>query len=61
RHIERTNARHNALNPLQRCHERKEDVANAHFNLADAIVTIRSLIRQAWFLYRWNTRSTRRP
>ncbi|MFF5075390.1 IS5/IS1182 family transposase, partial [Micromonospora olivasterospora] len=48
-------------NPLQRCHERKEDVANAHFNLADAIVTIRSLIRQAWFLYRWNTRPTRRP
>ncbi|MBQ0906981.1 IS5/IS1182 family transposase, partial [Micromonospora sp. U21] len=31
------------------------------FDLADAIITIRSLIRQAWILYRWDTRPTRRP
>lgn len=28
---------------------------------ADAIITVRSLIRQAWTLYRWDTRSTLRP
>ncbi|MEU4645778.1 IS5 family transposase [Micromonospora sp. NPDC023814] len=52
RHVERTNAWHNAFNRLQRCYERKEDVVN--FDLADAIITIRSLIRQAWILYRWD-------
>ncbi|MBQ0907071.1 IS5 family transposase [Micromonospora sp. U21] len=60
-HVERTNAWHNAFNRLQRCYERKEDVVNAYFDLADAIITIRSLIRQAWILYRWDTRPTRRP
>ncbi|MEU4482348.1 IS5 family transposase [Micromonospora sp. NPDC023966] len=60
-HVERTNAWHNAFNRLQRCYERKEDVIHAYFDLADAIITIRSLIRQAWTLYRWDTRSTRRP
>lgn len=60
-HVERTNAWHNAFNRLQRCYERKEDVIHAYFDLADAIITVRSLIRQAWTLYRWNTRSTRRP
>ncbi len=52
---------HNAFNRLQRCYERKEDVVNAYFDLADAVITIRSLIRQAWILYRWDTRPTRRP
>lgn len=60
-HIERTNAWHNAFNRLQRCYERKEDVIHAYFDLADTIITIRSLIRQAWTLYRWDTRSGRRP
>ncbi|MEU1238475.1 IS5 family transposase [Micromonospora aurantiaca] len=60
-HIERTNAWHNAFNRLQRCYERKKDVINAFFDLADAIITVRSLIRQAWILYRWKTRPTRRP
>ncbi|MEH1017973.1 IS5 family transposase, partial [Micromonospora sp. CPCC 206060] len=59
-HIERTNAWHNAFNRLQRCYERKEDVIHAYFDLADTIIIIRSLIRQAWTLYRWNTRPTRR-
>ncbi|MEW2386689.1 IS5 family transposase [Micromonospora sp. NPDC047707] len=60
-HVERTNAWHNAFNRLQRCYERKEDVINAFFDLADAIITVRSLIRQAWTLYRWKTRPARRP
>ncbi|MDZ5445139.1 IS5 family transposase [Micromonospora sp. 4G57] len=60
-HIERTNAWHNAFNRLQRCYERKESVVHAYFDLADAIITIRSLIRQAWISRRWDTRPTRRP
>jgi hypothetical protein len=32
---------------LQRCHERREEVIDAFFDLADAIITLRSLIRQA--------------
>jgi transposase len=59
--VERTNAWHNAFNRLQRCYERREIVIDAFFDLADAIITIRSLIRQAWTLYRWDTRPPRRP
>jgi hypothetical protein len=29
--------------------------------LADAIITVRSLIRQAWITYRWDDRPARRP
>jgi transposase len=46
-HAERTNAWHNAFGRLQRCCERREDVTDSFFNLADAIITVRSLIRQA--------------
>jgi len=53
-HVERTNAWHNAFNRLQRCYERNEDVIDAFFDLADAIITVRRLIRQAWTLYRWD-------
>ena len=60
-HVERTNAWHNAFNRLQRCYERREDVIDAFFDLADAIITVRSLIRQAWTTYRWDTRPARRP
>ena len=45
-HVERTNAWHNAFNRLQRCYERNEDVIDAFFDLADAIITVRSLIRR---------------
>ena len=47
-HVERTNAWHNSFNRLQRCYERREAVVAAYFDLADAIITVRSLIRQAW-------------
>jgi transposase len=60
-HVERTNAWHNAFNRLQRCYERREIVIDAFFDLADTIITVRSLIRKAWTLYRWDTRPARRP
>ena len=60
-HVERTNAWHNAFNRLQRCYERNEEVIDAFFDLADVIITVRSLIRQAWTLYRWDDRPARRP
>jgi len=59
--VERTNAWHNAFNRLQRCYERRENVIDAYFDLADAVITVRSLIRQSWTTYRWDTRPTRRP
>jgi transposase len=60
-HVERTNAWHNAFSRLQRCYERRENVINAFFDLADTIITMRSLIRQAWTTFRWDKRPARRP
>ena len=60
-HVERTNSWHNGFNRLQRCYERKEDVIDAFFDLADTIITVRSMIRQSWTLYRWHGRPTKRP
>ena len=51
----------NNFNRLQRCYERNEDVIDAFFDLADAIITLRRLIREAWTLYRWAGRPVRRP
>lgn len=59
--VERTNAWHNAFNRLQRCYERREPVIDAYFDLADAIIVVRRLIRRAWTTHRWGTRPTRRP
>jgi IS5 family transposase len=59
-HVERTNAWHNAFSRLQRCYERREEVIDAFFDLADAIITVRSLIRQAWTTYRWDARPAHR-
>jgi len=60
-HVERTNAWHNSFSKLQRCYERKEKVIDAFFDLADAIITVRRLIREAWTLYRRDTRPANRP
>jgi hypothetical protein len=49
-----------SANRLQRCYERRENVINAFFDLADAIITLRSLIRRAWTTHRWDNRPTRR-
>jgi len=54
-HVERTNAWHNSFNRLQRCYERRDEVIDAFFDLADAIITVRRLIREAWTLYRGTT------
>jgi hypothetical protein len=59
-HVERTNAWHYDFNRFQRCYERREKVINAFFDLADAIITVRSLIRRAWITHRWDTRPARR-
>ncbi|GAA2091800.1 hypothetical protein GCM10009780_35990 [Actinomadura alba] len=60
-HIERTNAWHNAFTRLARCYERCTRVVEAFFDLADAIITVCSLIRRAWTTHRWDERPTRRP
>ena len=60
-HVERTNSWHNNFNRLQRCYERNENVIDAYFDLADTIITLRRLIREAWTLYRWDTRPAKRP
>jgi hypothetical protein len=60
-HVERTNAWHNSFDRLQCRYERNEDVIDAFFDLADAIITVRRLIREAWTLYRWDDRPARRP
>jgi transposase len=38
--VERTHAWHNAFARLARCYERREQVINAYFDLADAIITV---------------------
>ena len=60
-HVERTNAWHNAFSRLHRCHERRATVINAFFDLADAIIITRSLIRRSWTSHRWDTRPCKRP
>lgn len=60
-HVERTHAWQNAFHRLARCYERRLHVINAFFDLADAVITVRSLIRRAWTTHRWDNRPTRRP
>ncbi|MGC5016942.1 IS5 family transposase [Micromonospora sp. DT47] len=60
-HVECTNSWHNSFNRLQRCYERTEKVIDAYFDLADTIITVRSLIRRTWTTHRWDNRPTRRP
>ena len=52
---------HNGFNRLQRCYERREEVIDAFFDFADAIITVRRLIREGWTLYRWVGRPARSP
>ncbi|MDP9616301.1 transposase [Streptomyces demainii] len=60
-HVERTHAWQNAFYRLARCYERRATVIDAFFDLADTIITVRSLSRQAWATHRWNERPNRRP
>lgn len=59
-HVERTSAWHNGFGRLQRCYERREKVIDAYFDLADAVITVRRLIRESWTLYRRNSRPANR-
>ncbi|WP_327365103.1 IS5 family transposase [Streptomyces sp. NBC_01217] len=59
-HVERTHAWQNAFSRLARCYERRAIVIDAFFDLADTIITIRSLIRRAWTTHRWDERPNRR-
>lgn len=54
--VERTNAWMNSFGKLRRCTERRRECVEFYTDLAAAIVTIRSLIRRAWYRYRWDTR-----
>jgi IS5 family transposase len=54
--VERTNSWLNDFGKLRRCTERRRDCVDAYLALAAAIVTVRGLLRAAWWCYRWNTR-----
>ncbi|MEV4184760.1 IS5 family transposase [Streptosporangium canum] len=60
-HVERTHAWQNAFQRLARCHEHHTTVINAFFDLADTVITVRSLIRRAWTTHRWDNRPNRHP
>ncbi len=60
-HVERTHAWQNAFHRLARCYERGTTVIHAFFDLADTIITVRSLIRRAWTTHRRDKRPKRRP
>jgi transposase len=60
-HVERTHAWQNAFQRLARCYERRATVVDVFFDLADTIITVRSLIRRAWTTHRWEERPSRRP
>jgi transposase len=60
-HVERTHAWQNAFHRLARCYERRAAVIDAFFDLADTIITVRSLLRRAWTTHRWDNRPNRRP
>lgn len=60
--IERTNSWHNrGFRKLAICTERRVDVIEAFIALANAIILVRRLLRQAWTSHRWDTRPRRRP
>jgi len=60
--VERTNSWHNrGFRKLAICTEVRTRVINAFIALANAIITVRRLIREGWTRYRWNGRPTSRP
>jgi hypothetical protein len=54
--VERTNAWLNDFGRIRRCTERRRPCIEAYLALATAIVTLRALLRAAWYRYRWGTR-----
>lgn len=59
--VERTNAWHNSFYKLARCTERRQAAADFYLSLANTVIIVRRLLRQAWTTYRWDTRPPRRP
>ncbi len=59
--VERTNAWHNAFKKLAWCTERRGVVIRFYLALANAIIIVRRLVREAWKRYRWDTRPRRCP
>ena len=60
--VERTNSWHNrGFKKLAICTERHTRITDAYIALANAVITLRRLLRQAWTSHRWNTRPARRP
>ena len=59
--VERTNAWHNAHRKLLVCTERRATVIDFWIALANVIIITGRLLRQAWTMYRWDTRPHRRP
>lgn len=55
--VERTHAWHNAFVKLARCTERRRAVADFYVCLANAVILVRRLIREAWTHYRWDART----
>jgi hypothetical protein len=58
-----TNLGTTAAAPIGREIDRRVNpiVVEAFFDIADTIITVRSLIRRAWTTHRWDTRPPRRP
>jgi hypothetical protein len=54
--VEATNSWMNDFGKLRRCTERRKLVVQAYLDLAIAVVTLRALLRAAWYRYRWDTR-----
>jgi transposase len=60
--IERTNSWHNrGFKKLAICTERHTRVIDAFIALANTIIVLRRLLREAWTTHRWDNRPARRP
>lgn len=60
--VVRTNSWHNrGFKKLAFCSERRIKVIEAFIALANAIITVRRLIREGWTRYRWDRRPNRKP
>lgn len=59
--VERTNKWYRDLRKVARCTERRLAVVQAWADLAQAIIVLRYLIREAWYRYRWDGRPKRNP
>ncbi len=60
--VERTNSWHTrGFRKLAICTEKRILVIDAFIALANTIITVRRLIRQAWTTHRWDNRPDRRP